>query len=476
MSEIFLTIHEPDAAAALSAIAQEGSAPLDGFEIRADAIDPDRKGIDLAAFRKATDRLLVHTRRSSPGQARFDREEAERALASGFDLVDVEWSPRLDPEWVRLHRDRVILSHHDAAMPELDPLAEELRRFGAARIKIVVTPESFRDELRILELVAGSSAAGDLTAFGMGERALYSRVVAPSLGSRMTFVAREGRPGAPGQLTIDEIERADVTRPGRGYAIFAVVGSPVRHSRSPEIHNRIFRERLLPARYVCIEPRTVAEVIDEMADGHPLAPLGISVTTPFKKDAFDAGKKRGWRISPEAVRASAVNTIVMTGGPGLAANTDVDGFARLLGGRPSGSRSVAVIGAGATGRAAVVASLAAGLDVTLVNRDSENGRRTARELDVRLRSPGRAPIEEDVVIDTLPPGLIDDWADLIRPRRMFIESSYARGTGAFATAIRREAGLQIHDGIDLLHAQAVLQSELFVRAIQRAVRKERSEL
>ncbi|HYR27607.1 MAG TPA: hypothetical protein VEU30_04035, partial [Thermoanaerobaculia bacterium] len=167
-------------------------------------------------------------------------------------------------------------------------------------------------------------------------------------------------------------------------------------------------------------------------------PAGLSVTAPFKEDAFALVKDP----APNAKRARAVNTLVNLGGTILGDNTDVDGFAALI----DGGTKAAVIGAGATARAALVALEDKGIAATVYNRTVSKG---DAPLDA-LRD-----FDGDLIINTLPSGV-----DVDMPRcRVYIEAAY--GGAERQVACERRFG-----GLDLLHAQAVRQHQLFMKVFQ----------
>jgi 3-dehydroquinate dehydratase type I len=65
------------------------------------------------------------------------------------------------------------------------------------------------DSLRLLSLIPKARAAGrEIIAFAMGPAGVWSRVVAPLLGSFLTFAPfTKNRASAPGQLTVNEVKR-----------------------------------------------------------------------------------------------------------------------------------------------------------------------------------------------------------------------------------------------------------------------------
>jgi 3-dehydroquinate dehydratase / shikimate dehydrogenase len=271
----------------------------------------------------------------------------------------------------------------------------------------------------------------------MGERGLYSRILAPFFGSALTFVSVDAsRSAAPGQLTI---ENALAIYGGRGSPairdprhIFAVVGNPAGHSLSPSIHNPLFRNRGVSAAYTIASVEAFDEVIEPFTAGRI---RGLSITAPFKDAALAFAKRIGARIADNAGEANAVNTLVTIGGQVLADNTDVDGFEILL--ADVVGKRAAVVGAGGTGRAARVALRRRGFETTVYNRSPKEGARPLEELST---------FRGDVVINTLPGVEID-----LPNAKTTIEAAY----GGQRTT---------DNGVRLLEAQAIRQNELFVKA------------
>ena len=382
----------------------------DGVELRAETI-PD---LDLHALRAATAKPIILTYRGSRVP------DVSKALSAGIDYVDVEW--REDVEIVA--PERTVLSHHDyEGMRDVEAIFAKMKARGCAYTKLAATPMNFADNERLLRLLPG-------TVIGMGERGLYSRILAPFLGSELVFVAANAI-AAPGQLTLERALEIYSREPQHAERVFAIVGNPAGHSLSPTIHNGLFREKGVPAAYTIASIESFAEITDAFLRGEP---CGLSVTAPFKEDAFMFAREQGAEIGSNAERARAVNTLVNLRGRLIADNTDVDGFRTLL---PRAHRA-AVVGAGATGRAALVALEDAGIPAVVFNRTVREGMKPLNELQ---------HFDGDLVINTLPGHV----ALPMPPCDTYIEAAYSAG----------RAG-----GIALLHAQAVRQHELFMRVFE----------
>jgi len=257
----------------------------------------------------------------------------------------------------------------------------------------------------------------------MGERGLYSRILAPFLGSELFFAGN----AAPGQIDLDRaLAIYGPKREGlRAREVFAIAGNPAGHSLSPSIHNPLFREKGVDAAY------TIAsfETWDEIARAFDQRVLrGLSITAPFKEAAFRYAESVDAHIHHNARACGAINTLVrMRDGCVVADNTDVDGFEALIG----TPKRVAIVGAGGTAKAATVAAERAGAQVTIFNRSSHEPLEKVSDFD------------GDLIIDTLP-------VEIELPPIRTIRASYTKNEAT---------------GLQLLHAQAVRQNEIFIEAI-----------
>jgi 3-dehydroquinate dehydratase-1 len=164
----------------------------------------------------ATNRLAAEGGRwQGPEEAR--RRLLEEALELGADFLDVElaadaaWRRDL---WARRGPAKIILSWHDfSGTPEAERLEAVFQKMLAAEadvLKMVTLARQPEDNLRVLALIPRARALGrEIIAFCMGPLGKWSRVVAPLLGSFLTFApfTRKGA-SAPGQLTVNELQRA----------------------------------------------------------------------------------------------------------------------------------------------------------------------------------------------------------------------------------------------------------------------------
>ncbi len=165
---------------------------------------------------------------------------------------------------------------------------------------------------------------------------------------------------------------------------FAVFGTPISHSLSPQIHSAFGRQAGIDLRYVAIEagPGDFAEKLQMFADA---GGIGANVTLPLKALAAELAVSLGERAKGMGV----ANTLMRTAGGWHADNTDGVGLVRDLTDRHRldlRERRTLIIGAGGGARGIAPALLEAGIgDLFIVNRTPER----ADTLADMLGQPGR---------------------------------------------------------------------------------------
>lgn len=148
---------------------------------------------------------------------------------------------------------------------------------------------------------------------------------------------------------------------------YAVIGNPIAHSKSPEIHARFAAQtghHLSYERLLAPLDGFVATVRAFIAQGGK----GANVTVPFKLEAFDMAT----RLSERARLAGAVNTLVFDGDTLVGDNTDGVGLVNDItcnhGFSISGKR-ILLLGAGGAARGVIQPLLAeAPLELVIANR------------------------------------------------------------------------------------------------------------
>ncbi len=131
--------------------------------------------------------------------------------------------------------------------------------------------------------------------------------------------------------------------------VCAVIGNPIEHSLSPDIHNACFAQLGLNWAYVAFRVENIRQAIDGI---RALNIRGVSVTIPHKISALQYLD----RIDATAQTIGSVNTIVNEQGRLIGYNSDGEGALQSLrdqGHDPAG-RNVLILGSGGAARAIAV--------------------------------------------------------------------------------------------------------------------------
>jgi len=243
--------------------------------------------------------------------------------------------------------------------------------------------------------------------------------------------------------------------------LFAIFGDPVAHSRSPLMHNHVFKSLGYKACYTRVHLKDGAKLKETFLN---LGLSGANVTVPHKEAAFEAcDEVRGF-----ANRVGVVNTIVNENGRLVGYNTDAEGF--MFAARPFGAlRSVLVLGAGGTARALCEKFREAGMEVCVLNRSA--GRlQPFTDAGFETRSwDDFEPRPFDLVVNTTSAGLSDD--NLPAPEALLRPLIEAAGFTADAIygkvtpflKLSAELGKTSKDGADMLLGQGILANDLFTQ-------------
>jgi shikimate dehydrogenase len=241
--------------------------------------------------------------------------------------------------------------------------------------------------------------------------------------------------------------------------LVGVLGHPVAHSVSPQIHNAAFAAAGVDAVYLAFDvpPVGVETAIGGLA---ALGALGANVTVPHKQAALAAASRR----TPEAEAVGAANTLVFhPDGLVEADNTDATGLAVVLA-RDVGlerGEPVVLFGAGGAARAAAVALGRAGARVHVDARRPEAAA-AVTALAVAHGAVAGGGVEPRVVINATPLGLhgetLPDPYLHLRPGQVALDLVYRPEPTPFLAAAAARGALAL-DGLGMLVAQAAAAFE-----------------
>ncbi len=439
-------------------------------EIRADYIeDLDVRGL---LRQKPCPVLFTLRSRSEGGEyAGAERTRLEtliQAAKAGADWVDVEFSAYWQGVFDGVPKEKLILSYHnfDTTPDQLELLADEMASSGAGIVKIATTAKSLSDNLKIRRLLGHAAAKGtSLCALAMGRRGIPSRILGPQWGSWMVFASMPGGSAtADGQISADNlVHQYRVREISTDTEMYGVVGNPLGHSLSPQIHNTAFLARGRDAVLLPLEAESVDDFTEFCGEVNV---RGACITIPYKRELCS----RAASLSVEADRIGAVNTLLRTGQGWHGANTDVEGFLKPLRKRTRISRKKAVVlGAGGAARAVVYGLTSEGAEVCVAARDPARGRDLAASFNAESAPWDRLEkLRWDLLVNTTPVGMSPS-ADVSPVAREWLTGEWVydlvynpRETKLLTDAASR--GCKTISGVEMFFAQASKQQLIWCGA------------
>ena len=244
----------------------------------------------------------------------------------------------------------------------------------------------------------------------------------------------------------------------------AVLGSPIEHSRSPQLHLAAYRALgLNDWTYERIE--CTAEQLPGLVASFGQEWVGVSVTMPGKFAALAVAPER----PPRAALGGAANTQVRPQIGWRADNTDVDGVTGALG-DPAAAHGI-VVGSGGTAPAVVVGL--AELGVRRVTVAARNPDKAAPLVDLATRlgadarwceiggpELSRAVADADLVVNTIPADAAAAYAPALADIPLLLDAIYEPWPTPLASAVEA-AGGRVISGLQMLLHQAFAQVEQF---------------
>ncbi|HEY4039659.1 MAG TPA: shikimate dehydrogenase [Burkholderiaceae bacterium] len=250
---------------------------------------------------------------------------------------------------------------------------------------------------------------------------------------------------------------------------YAVVGKPIAHSRSPEIHKLFAQATQQVITYERLEGPL--DGFEEFALGlRDSGYLGLNVTIPFKLDAC----KLADSLTARARLAGAVNTLKFDEDTILGENTDGIGFVRDITGRLGfkvTNAAILVLGAGG-GVRGLIASLLEERPkwIAVANRTHNRAQELADEFGVEAIRLDEIPAEHfDLIVNGTSSSLNQD-APAIDPETfddcaLAYDLVYAPEPTPFMRLAQRGGARAVADGLGMLIEQAA-ESFLFWRGVR----------
>lgn len=258
---------------------------------------------------------------------------------------------------------------------------------------------------------------------------------------------------------------------------FIVIGNPIAHSKSPEIHQQFAKQAQLQIEYnrqYCPDDAaSFSAVVEAFFNG---GGVGANVTVPFKQVAYQLCAEQGG-LSAHAQVAGAVNTLLLKDGKLFGDNTDGQGLVNhlLQLGWPLQGAKVAILGAGGASRGVVLPLIEAGIsELTIANRTISK----AEDLIDQLRAaspvidnlaPTSCAIEAltghyDVIINATSIGLSSDKLPLASELSCHYAYDMMYGKELPFLTHFQQQGAQVSEGYGMLIGQAALSFEKWTGA------------
>jgi shikimate dehydrogenase len=276
-------------------------------------------------------------------------------------------------------------------------------------------------------------------------------------------------------LTFDELMNWDAGRftpPAR----LAVIGDPIAHSRSPQMHNPALQASGIDAHYIRVQV-PVGRVAEAFRQFAACGFLGVNITIPHKFEALDAVDV----IDPLARQLGVVNTLAIRDGKLHGYNSDGPGFLRSVKeafGADVKNLRVLILGAGGgAGRAvAVQCALEGCRSLILANRTLDKAQAVMQE----IREIGQTSLMDvvemdeahlayqmtqcDLIVNATSLGMKDGdmrlvTAAALESRHLVFDMVYRAGGETPLLADAKQACAKVVDGLTLLLHQGAISFE-----------------
>lgn len=241
---------------------------------------------------------------------------------------------------------------------------------------------------------------------------------------------------------------------------FAVVGNPIAHSRSPELHHAFAEKTGIKLDY-----RKILAPLDgfeqTVKNFFAQGGSGLNITVPFKEQAFAMCEQ----LSERAKIAKAVNTLWMQNGKLHGDNTDGQGLVAAIQtlGWALNNSSILILGAGGATRGVIYPLAQAGVkQITIANRTLSKAEQLVTDLQATLNDCELNAIaldqvngHFDIIINATSASLAGDALQL--PENLNFNYAYEMAYGKVSSFLTQAEQRQIpnSDGYGMLVGQAI---------------------
>lgn len=248
-------------------------------------------------------------------------------------------------------------------------------------------------------------------------------------------------------------------------AVYGVIGSPIEHSKSPDIYNYLFEKYSIDAVYIAIElgGHNIQQFLSEYIV--PLNIAGLNVTMPLKEIVAKNAKK----LDDLSAKLMSVNTLDCTSGTGY--TTDGKGLLLSLDyqGINVTGKKVVVMGAGGAARSICYELWQKGAVQVILNRTKEKAVAVGKDLKAVGDSLDNIKLYMgncDILINCTSMGMegkdFEDFSFLnILPANAFVYDIVYEPRETRLLEKAKERGLAACNGLDMLICQALYAFKIY---------------
>lgn len=254
--------------------------------------------------------------------------------------------------------------------------------------------------------------------------------------------------------------------------VYCVIGNPVKHSKSPIIHNFVFQRMGIDAVYVAFEVKELKNFFLFVKDS---GIKGISITIPHKVEAMNFVDK----VENLALKVGAINTVKNNKGILEGYNTDVWGIINSF--KSAGISSLAeksslIIGSGGVARSCIWAFIEMGVSrISIFGRTEEKVDKLVDEVKkhfsevrkVTTANIKNAVKEADIIANCTPVGMIPKVQEtpidpsLIEEKHIVFDTIYTPPETKLLTESRKVNAKTI-SGLEMFVFQALEQDRIWL--------------
>ncbi|HPC99853.1 MAG TPA: shikimate dehydrogenase [Acetivibrio sp.] len=259
--------------------------------------------------------------------------------------------------------------------------------------------------------------------------------------------------------------------------LLGLMGNPVEHSISPQLHNTLSSILGHDIVYVPlkVEKQDIGTVVNALKR---LEFIGFNVTVPYKREIMKYIDEN----TKDAILMGAVNTVKNIDGRLFGYNTDAEGFARSFreeAGVGLGGKKVVLIGAGGVARSIAVKLAKEGAEkISLVNRTTlkaveladvvnENIREVVQVYNFNDKTFMMAFEESDIIINTTSAGMYPEVGNTpIKAKKCFNKNQIVYDVIYNPVKTKflmdaEKAGAKVINGLGMLFYQGISAYEIW---------------